>query len=335
MALPKHVQAYAEEMEQYEKELEAQQQSAAPEGDDPSADDAPDETPPMDESDGVTQSPSSESQPAESPASKQPDSKWDNEEEKWEHKYRRLQGKYDAEVPRLHAELKDANARLQKLEQALEQKAQAEPAPQEEAKPVVTQEDIDAFGEDLVDLQRRIAADVVRNVQGELEKLRTENAELRKSLQDTGSQIGAVSFEQQLYQLIPDFGQINTDKRWIEWLNEFEPMIQGPRRAVVQDAYTRGDAQAVKGYVDLWRQTVGEKKSTKADRQQELQKQVQPSRAHNPSPPDRGGQKTYSDQEARNIFARIQKLVTQGRYDEAAKLENEISAAYAEGRVAV
>lgn len=145
----------------------------------------------------------------------------------------------------------------------------------------------------------------------------------------------SVSFEARLLKAVPDFEQINADPAWIEWLDEVDPLIRAPRRAIAQQAYTNGDVEAVKSYVDLWRKSQAPAQPAPAvSRQQELQRQVQPSRATT-SAPSSGGKKTYTMGEAEALFNRIQHLTAQGRIDEAKRLDAEISAAYAEGRISV
>lgn len=323
MALPKQVQAYAEELDQYEKQVTSD--SASP------ADEAPTDAPSV-------QPDTADASAGLPPEGGAPDSKWDSEDEKWEHKYRRLQGKYDAEVPRLHQDIKTAQVEIQQLREALvttQQQLDAgkADAPDTKETPLVSQEDIDAFGDDLIDLQRRVAREVAREFQTEINQLKKQNQELQQALDQTGTHVRTMSFDQQLLQAIPDFTAVNSDPSWVAWLDEFDPMVQDTRRTVAQAAYHRGDVQAVKAYVDLWRQSKGASPSATSERQREQQRQVQPARAHARPTPERNNQTIYSDAEANQVFAEVQKLITQGRLDEAAALENEISAAYVEGRV--
>ena len=151
------------------------------------------------------------------------------------------------------------------------------------------------------------------------------------------SQVQSVSFEARLLKAVPDFEQINADPAWIEWLDEVDPLIRAPRRAIAQQAYANGDVEAVKSYVELFKRSRAPAPAVeppKLSREQELQRQVQPSRATT-SAPSSGGKKTYTMGEAEALFNRIQHLTAQGRIDEAKRLDAEISAAYAEGRISV
>lgn len=313
MTLPKAVAAATEELAALEQQLQAPVEPETPP-------DGQTETPPAPE-------PSPEPAPTTQVASSDVSS--EVPEEKWEHKYRRLQGKYDAEVPRLHQQVKELQAAIQQMQHQAQQPPPP-PAPEKPAEPerYVSDEDVANYGEDFVDIQRRITLDATR-------ELRKQVEELKAQLAQQGSQVQSVSFEARLLKAVPDFEQINADPAWIEWLNEVDPLIRGPRRAVAQQAYANGDVEAVKSYVDLWRKSQAPAQPAPAvSRQQELQRQVQPSRATT-SAPSSGAKKTYTLGEAEALFNRIQHLTAQGRIDEAKRLDAEISAAYAEGRISV
>lgn len=333
MSLPKQVQQHLKDLEAYEQQL-AQPQPEQPSDENGSP---PDNVVTLEQADPQEAATSPEgsgdqgdSAPEPSQASEQDDTV---PEEKWEHKYRRLQGKYDAEVPRLHSEIKELRALIEQLQAPKpEEKPEEKPA---RVEPLVTEQDVDAFGDDLIDLQRRVTREVLASeFNKELDKIRKENEVLKSQL----TQVQGNTFETRLRQAVPDFDQINQDQRWVEWLNEVDPMLRAPRRTAAQAAWNNGDVEAVKAYVDLFKQSIGadQEKSpqTQRKRQAELKRQVQPSKATSTATSAQAGQqKTYSAQEADGIFRQVQRLITEGRHEEAAALENEISAAYVEGRV--
>jgi hypothetical protein len=143
-----------------------------------------------------------------------------------------------------------------------------------------------------------------------------------------------MGFAQQLAQLVPDFQQIDSDERWVAWLNEYDPMIRGPRRDQAQIAFNNGDAEAVAHYVKLFKQSIAEVEPVRDNRQAELEKQVSPTRSVSTQRTDRN-KKVYSEREITNSWNRIRSLNTKGQFDEASKLEAEITSAYLEGRVRV
>jgi len=157
---------------------------------------------------------------------------------------------------------------------------------------------------------------------------------LRTQVSTTDSQVGEVGFTQKLNNLVPGFDQLDNDERWVAWLNEIDPMTRGPRRDQAQAAFNAGDAEAVAHYVGLFRESVEPVANGKSDRQTELEKQVAPNRSANSSSKSVGREaKIYSQGELERNWNKIRTLNTSGKYDDAAKLEAELTLAYMEGRV--
>jgi len=319
MALPRQVEAQLKELEEIEKQLAAQQNPQA----------TPEEPAPQ---------PAEPAEPTQNiePVAPQPEVKPEKPvepevpEETWQQKYKTLKGMYDAEVPRLHSDIRDLKSQMDKLQKAAE-------APKPEAKPaaqptkLVTDADVQAFGEDLIEVQRKVAREVAAEFRGELDAMKAENEKLREQLNMTGSQVSEASFEQRLYRLVPDFQTVNTDERWINWLNEVDPLLRAPRKSVAQEAFNTGDAEAVAHYIGMFKASVAPAEQP-SDKAAELEKQIQPKRsASNASVSQQA--KTYTDAQIQKMFQKSVELSSRGQRDEAMKLEAEIDAAYREGRV--
>jgi hypothetical protein len=324
MALPKQVEAQLKALEELEKQLAGESNPQDPNPADPPGDPKPADPP-------ADPAPAPDPKPAEpKPAPAEPPVA----EETWQQKYKTLKGMYDAEVPRLHAEMRDLKANMESLRKAAETKL-AEPV--EPAKPtkLVTDEDVAAFGQDLIEVQRKVAREVAMEFKKDIDDLRSENVKLREQLSATGTQVSESTFEQRLHRMVPNFEAVNSDPRWIGWLNEFDPILRGPRKLVAQDAFNRGDVEAVAHYVRLFEAATAPAPSAEPTdkRAEELERQIQPSRsvASAPSPSQKG--KTYTDSDIQKMFKKAVDLGAKGRVDDAAKLEAEIDAAYREGRV--
>jgi hypothetical protein len=248
-------------------------------------------------------------------------------EEDWQQKYRTLKGMYDAEVPRLHVQLKELRADLQKL--------QAAPPPKAEPKPtekLVTDEDVDAFGAELIEVQRKVAREVANEFRAELDVLKEENNNLKQRVETTSSQVSTASFEQRLQRAVPSFETINADPRWIAWLEEVDPILRGPRKNVAQHAFNQGDVDAIADYVGLFEASLGPQTDKKADKNAELERQVQPKRnASNNAPTAKD--RIYTNAEISTMFAKAAALSSRGQHDKALELEAEIDAAFTAGRV--
>jgi hypothetical protein len=241
---------------------------------------------------------------------------------------------YDAEVPRLHADMRELKSQVESLRRAAEAKP-AEPVKKAAQEKLVTDADVEAFGSDLIEVQRKVAREVAAEFRGELDAMKAENEKLREQLTATGTQVSEASFEQRLHRLVPDFEAVNADPKWIAWLNEVDPLLRGPRMTVAQGAFNRGDAEGIAHYVSLFKATLApatpaEPAPSKAE---EIARQVQPNRSANSAAPVSQQGKVYTDSDIQKMFRRSIELSAKGQNDEARKLEAEIDSAYKEGRV--
>ena len=317
MALPKQVQAQLAEVEEYEKALEAQQNPQAVEMDtEAKVGTEAEAAPPPDKVEPADTSPT------------------DVEEETFKQKYATLLGKYDAEVPRLHQQVRELNGELGQIRKDIAAKP-VEPTKSKEKVSFVTDEDRAEYGEELLDVQRRVAQEVSQDYQGQIEQQNAVISKLQEKLASTGSQVGEMDFSQRLQQAVPDWSQIDNDERWVAWLNEHDPMLRGQRRVLAQAAFDNGDVDAVSDYVKLWKTSLGEPDVAKQNRKTELEKQVAPNRSANSTRTQSAAQnsKIYSTREVDNAWTKVRTLNTRGQYAEAEKLEAELTVAYMEGRV--
>lgn len=312
MAIPKQIEQQMKDVEELERQLQA-----------PQAEQTGDAEPPQPET--VAEAEVPPTQPVEAVPVVS--------EEIWEQKYRTLQSKYDAEVPRLHAQLKDTGHQLQQLQQQLEKLTAAQPPEDQNPTRYVTDADEEIYGADFIDVVRRAAREeIMAEMKSEFAALKRENAELRERVMQTGNQVGEMTFEQRLYKAVPDFDAVNTDKRWIAWLDTFDPILRAPRRVAAEQAYGAGDVEAVAHYVNLYKATLAPADAPNP-RQVELEKQVAPSRTSTVAQTTGQSPKVYTSGQVETLFAKVRDLNIKGRYDEAAKLEAELESAYREGRV--
>lgn len=249
--------------------------------------------------------------------------------EDFERKYKTLRGKYDAEVPVLHAQIKDLADQISELKAKSQETHTAETR-----KTYVTDADREEFGDSLLDVQRRVAMEVGEQYQAEITRLEAVVKDLTKRLDDTGNRVVELTFEQRLNRLVPDFEQVNADPRWAAWLDTHDPILRGPRRTAAQQAFIQGDERAVADYVQMFKDSIKPETTSKSQIESELEKQVTPSRSSStPVQSTTPNKKIYSEGEMGAAWDRVTRLNKEGKYDEAAKLEAEISAAMVEGRV--
>lgn len=332
MALPKQVQQQLDEVEELEKQLEAQgeETKAKPEvkkkktskkakAKDTEVEVTDDE--PIEEPVAVEATPADDSIEEVSESFKQ--------------KYATLRGKYDAEVPRLHQQVKELTDQMNAIREEAQAAKKAEAEKPKEKVSYVTDADREEYGDDLIDFQRRVAKEVSQDYEERFEQQSRVIQDLQSKISNTDNQVGEVGFTQKLNALVPGFDQLDSDERWVAWLNEIDPMTRGPRRDQAQAAFNSGDAEAVAHYVSLFRGSVEPVANGKSDRQTELEKQVTPSRSASTvaSKSSNNSSKIYSEKELDRGWTKIRDLNAQGKYDDAEKLEAELTVAYMEGRV--
>jgi hypothetical protein len=325
MALPKQVQRQMKEIEAIEKQLKGEVEVT-------------DEAPDTDKVEKVVETlETPEAQPVveETPETEvaeleeQP-KKPDEDAAVWKQKYKTLQGMYDKEVPQLHSKVKDMSTQLEELQASLKTKETVV----KQAEKLVTDDDVKNFGEDLIEVQRKVAREVAAEFQTKLDTMQSENNELRELLGTTDSRVAESSFQNRLHRLVPDFDQLNDNPKWVAWLDEVDPVLRGPRRSVAQQAFATGDAEGVAHYVDMFRSSQVEPTPDEKPKQtQELERQIQPSRTASSSAKTSQTGKNYTNSQIEGMFKKAATLHGSGRFDEANKLEAEIDAAFTQGRV--
>lgn len=320
-ALPTQVQAQADEADRIEAEILAAQ------GVNVAQQEPEQESPPVD----VEQS--------DVRAEEQVARQESQDDETWQKRYLTLQGMFNAEVPRLNGRIKDLEGQLQS---AIQQFKEASTSPQQpektEAKRLITTQDEEAFGSDLLDVVKRQAQEVLnveRNqFQQMLDELRAENAKLNQQLGNVSERQGAndrKTYLATLEQQVPGFEQINTDQQFLSWLSETDPMTGLSRRAYLEDAYSAFDVNRTAAIFNSWpgAKSVQAKPSPKS----ELAKQVAPSATRNASPPTAPNNRIWSSAEIDEFYREVSKGHYRHREADAQRIEAEIDLAVAEGRL--
>lgn len=250
--------------------------------------------------------------------------------EDWQQKYLTLQGKFNSEVPQLHAANRELTKEIAALKELLEQRAAA---PQEHViTDSLTEDEEEAYGKEHVDLNRRIVREAVTPLIAKISDLEQENIKLREVTVKTGSKVETMSFETRLYEKVPDFDAVNADPRWVAWLDETDPILRGPRRSVAQAAFSSGDADSIAAYVGLFRNSLPQAPVVPVV-DSDLQSQVTPNRTSQADTPFSKTGRVFTETEASKLFDKVTQLNKAGKYEEASKLEAELTAAYSTGRV--
>lgn len=263
----------------------------------------------------------------------------------WQQRYQTLQGMYNAEVPRMQQQIRDLSTQLQDTQARLN-------APKETPKPAApasrqgTEKDVETFGGDLIDLIKRQAADIVQverdKMQADMGKLQTENAELKKQVGVVAQQQGEgvrYAYLQEVAKQVPDWEALNVDPGFLGWLAEVDPLSGLARQAYMNHAYEKFDVQRTANLFLTWKKANGKtlQQPTKQTAAQELARQVAPGTSKSSTPQVSGAasERIWTRQEIETFYTDVTKGLYNlgGKKDEAARIEAEIDAAVATGRI--
>lgn len=319
MALPKAIQQQVEAADQLVAQMNGETPPAG------ETDLNPDNPDPQHTPEPQPQPVSQETQPPQDPAA----------EERWERKYLTLKGMYDAEVPRLHAQVKELNTQVQQLiaeNAAARVQQKTDPAP---AKSLVTEQDKEAFGSDLLDLIDRATEQKIAGYRETEAQLRAEIQELKGKVGKVGETVGASSkemFLERLAKQVPNWEALNVDQGFLGWLAEVDPVYGLPRQVALNSAYESLDVMRTAAIFKQYAAMLAPAPAPQQNRQ-ELQRQVAPTRSRTSTAPatSAADMRIYSQGEITRFYEEWRR----GFIDEtdAVRMEKEIHAAIAEGRV--
>ena len=186
MALPKQVQKQLDEVEELEKALQAQSDSKTEETT------SEEEIKPDTKTKSETETEVKKAEPEEVKSADTPPT---DGEDDFKQKYNTLKGKYDAEVPRLHQQVKQLTEEISAFRKEMTVKKE-EPAKPMEKVSLVTDADREEFGEDLLNVQRKVAQEVAHDYEEKLEQQNKVIKELQDQIAGTNKQVGDVGFSQ-------------------------------------------------------------------------------------------------------------------------------------------
>ena len=256
-------------------------------------------------------------------------------EETWEQKYHSFKGMYDAEVPRLHSQVRELNQQVQQLIAENASIKVTKPAEPEKAPSLITEQDKEAFGPDLIDLIERATeskAEIFRQREGELVN---EINQLKTRLGDVSERQGVSDMDRFLVglgQQVPDWKSLNTNPGFLTWLSEVDSVYGLPRQVALTNAHENLDVARVAAIFKAYKALVTPAQAAKPKGNQELQRQVAPTRTRSTEEPlDNQNSRIWSEQEIQSFYNDYRRGLIDA--DEAVRIEKEIHAAASEGRV--
>lgn len=270
--------------------------------------DPPAEDPPMDPTlDGNGGIP-----PQEPPAPPQ--------DEKWEQRYKVIEGKYRAEVPRMAAENKELRSQMAELSAQIESlKSQAEA----NKAPLITDADKEKYGEDLLDVIQRATQQATTAKDAEI-------ADLKRRMEQvvtTTAKTTEATFYDRLNALAPNWVTLNSDERFLTWLDEYDELTGRTRQDLLEMAEQERDAERVARFFTKFESMQSGNTNTPAPVNREKH-QVPDSRNTNQAP---AAKRYFTRKEIADFYAACRS----GRISskDMVAMEAEIHAASIEGRV--
>jgi len=263
----------------------------------------------------------------------------------WQQKFQTLQGKYNAEVPQLRNQVANLQRQIEDLKAAPSPTPEPPPAaaPPPEIK-LITDEDTETYGDDLIDLMRRISRETDA---GERAKLTGEIADLRKQMAAQATQVetvaGAATDERRakyftdLGKAVANYDEVDNSQAWKDWLMQTDEFSGLVRNEILQTAYFNFDVERT---AKVFNQFIAgatpepPPPPPPVDPQEELREQVSPgqTKATTVLTPD-DGKKVWSIAEMDTFYKDYARGDYRGRLEEVARIEAEIDRALAEGRV--
>ena len=323
--LPKQVQTQAEAVQEVYKELNSEQ--------------AQDESADVKEDADSVEEQAVQSEPQEQVAE-------DNQEEETvEQRYKTLQGMYNAEVPRLHAEKRDMANRVSQLEQLLAgmQQPKTEPVPKAEAPKLITDADVEEYG-DSIEVMRRVSKEETSAAEQKLKQLEKQIEALQTNVLPRVEQVAAnqvktseQAFWSELSTTVPDWRDMNDNQDFQNWLLEIDPLTGISRQTYLEDAQRNLDVGRVTNFFNAWKGNNGSESNAqpnrKAQSSNELKKQVSPGKGKSSGKPQSNSNKTYSPDDIKSFFDDVRKGNYRNKEEERDRIERDIFAAQREGRI--
>lgn len=275
--------------------------------------------------------------------------------EDWEQKYRTLQGMIERES----REKKALQQQIEGMQATIAAINRAQDAAQTELKsaPVpgtrerrLRQEDIDAYGEDMIKVIRAAAHDEFQPL---IDKLRTENEELKKQLHgvvETNARSEAQTTEQLLTQEVPNWREINESPEFLDWLAQPDPFSGVTRHDLLRQAGASprvvqffkaylNESQAIRGHQEAQQQAPEPVQARQAGPIVDKTSLVAPGRPSSSQGTGAGGAvdsedpQFFTQKQISAFYREVQQGKWKNRPKEKDKLERAIHKAAMEGRV--
>lgn len=264
----------------------------------------------------------------------------------WQNRYNTLQGKYNTEIAELRGQVRS----LENLLSQMRTQPVQQPQPQASPPPHVTQarqipaEDVENYGEDLIN-RSQVWAEA--RLAPRIEELERRLGNVEGGTQQIASYTTGQRVEQHLDRAVPNWREINVDQGFIGWLQQPDPFSGHTRKVLIDDAYASGNADRTAAFFNAYLRehtvvsgTPGTQNGQtarddpRAAARLPLADLAVPGRGQSVSSPAPGApqHRTWSGPEIAAFYRQKQRGAYVGREAEAARIEQDIINASGEGR---
>jgi hypothetical protein len=254
---------------------------------------------------------------ADAPPNEQPDEH--KKDDQWEHRYKVLEGKYRAEVPRISADNRELRQKLDALTEELEKVKTQGSVP---LSSLISQEDREKYGDELLDVMKRSAQEQVSSKDVEIQALRKQ----LESVSLNTAKTAELGFFERLGQLVPDWNTVNSEDEFLKWLDEYDEFTGRTRQELLSDAEQARDADRTARFFNSWKAT---QKNNVAISQSKLESQLAPDSNRVSKPPT--GKRFFTRPEIADFYAAARRGEINAK--DMIAMEAEIHAATLDNRV--
>lgn len=258
-----------------------------------------------------------------------------DDEKTWEERYKALKGMYNKQVPELQGKVNELSEQLDRAIKRLDEAAK--PTPQEPPAPTADPQDVEAFGEDLVNMVKRTAermfggaAKQLQDMVGRIDDRLTKVENGLQGTTQTATAAAEMAFFERLTKLVPEWEAVNEDDRFKAWCLESDPVYGVPRQHGLASAQRALDADRAAA---VFRAFMGPTPSTPKPTAPPVDTQVSPRAVGSAPPPAPQAKPVLSSKQVEQFYLDVAQGRYRGREADQQRLEQVINEALAEGRI--
>jgi hypothetical protein len=177
----------------------------------------------------------------------------------------------------------------------------------------LTQDDVNNYGSELLDVSQRAA---LHAVAPHLQEIERQNAELQRRLAIEARR----NLDARVERAVPNFREVDRDPRWLQWLAGTDALTGRARQVLLNDAIASTDASRVAEFFRKFQQEAGSIQSQAPS--------TAPGRTRSS-----GNKPIYTRSQVAQLYRAHQQGAYAGREAEWAKQEADIIRASGEGRI--